>query len=139
MTSTPSEVLDQYPLELIQAKPYSRRFALRRSDDSYVNFHDYTPYAQVRTKEDPIDGELIIDLTPHLSVTDDTLDDGKFLDLYVPGEATALIGNFSQLRNGSAYWDIFIVDPTDHRNDDRLFQGPASMDYSATDMREAEA
>lgn len=139
MTQSAVEVLEEYPLALVQGQRGQWRFAWRLTGTSstdpsatYANFHDWNLYAQARARESR-DADLLLDMTSHLTVTDDTPNDGKYVWLTVPGSATAGL-EAGPFNSGNAAWDLFAVLKTDPTDDRLVIQGPVSMDPSVTDM-----
>ena len=118
---------DSYDLALVQGETFERTFAWRLPDDSYVNFHLWDIRSQVRQKEYS-KAPLLIELTDYMTVVDEVTDDGKFIQLTLPGLATA---DLDPKLFKIAAWDLFL---TNSVREERLLQGSVSMDPAATDL-----
>lgn len=113
---------DTYDLELVQSEDFTRSFAYRRADDSYLDFTTCTWQAQVRQRELNT-STLVLDLTEFLAIGEDD----EHLALTIPGSA---LDPMEPKLFTRAAWDLFaIFSPTSRA---RLLQGAATLDPAAT-------
>jgi len=124
---------ETYDLPLVQGETFERTFAWRQPDDSYANLHLWDIRSQVRQKEYS-KSTLLIELSDYMTVVDGDPDDGKFIQLTLPGEVTAAL---EPKLFKIAAWDLFLVLKTDLNRKERLLQGAVTMDPAATDLSEA--
>ena len=117
---------DTYDLHVIQGEPLRRLFR-RRINGELQSFQGLSWGAQIRKRE-PHSSGLILDLTPHLRLTNDTS-----LLLDVPGLVTLDLNV-----RGEAHWDLFIWPTNVPDSGTRLLQGLVIVDPATTDIREAQ-
>jgi len=128
----------EWTLKLRQATTQRWTFALpdpAGDPGDYVDMSDYTPYSEIRTKEQ--DGDLVLNLTDKFSVMDDPDGDagnGRYLVLDVLGEHTAGI----EIPKKDGFFDIFLVHNTDAALDLLLVEAPVVFNPATTDMSEVE-
>jgi hypothetical protein len=123
-------------LPLQQGITLEMTFAWRQPDGTtYANWNDWNVYSQVRNRK-AVDADLLLDLSSHFTVVDETAGDGKILALKIPGEATAAMeaGGWANAR-----WNIIAVLKADHTVDAGIVEGPVTFDASPTDVSGAEA
>lgn len=127
---------DEVTLPVRQGITLKATFAYKQPDLTYVNWNDWNVYSQIRSSQ-KTDGDLKLDLAPYLTIVDGpTPGDGKFLQLRVPGAATASLDPSGW---NNARWNIIAVNKADHTLDLGVIDGPVTFDPSPTDVAAGEA
>lgn len=113
---------DTFELVIVQGE--RKRLGLRYLIEGVAqNLLDWSWRGQARDRE-ATDADLILDLTPHMSLNLD----GITLDLDLPSSVTYAIDSIGR----NAAWDVFIWPTDDPESKTLLIQGPVSLDKSTS-------